>query len=202
MERCLVLPLHHNNCWWRSGDKEIWFVYFYWFSVNYDLVISELCNGKAPWMPHVRKWSGMVRGERHSLKVRENNNLCAFERSHKMSSKLDLIPIIFSWHRSSWWKLLSIIFQSCNLKLVWEWSCTFSFSFFSLFSNIYLMLKMWEVFSAFHTLGFFSGLVEYYMLHQIVQQAVLGCVRKSILLHITSRDYPSINSFTLYVTCW
>lgn len=63
------------------------------------------------------------------------------------------------------------------------------------------MLKMWEVFSAFHTLGFFFGLVEYYMLNQIVQQAVLGCVRKSILLHITSRDYPSINSFTLYVTC-
>lgn len=153
-------------------------------------------------MPHVREWSGMVRGERHSLKVRENNNLFAFERSHKMSSNLDLIPIIFSWHRSSWWKLLSIIFQSWNLKLVWEWSCTFSFSFFSLFSNIYLMLKMWEVFSAFHTLGFFFGLVEYYMLNQIVQQAVLGCVRKSILLHITSRDYPSINSFTLYVTCW
>ena len=98
---------------------------------------------------------GMVRGERHSLKVRENDNLFAFERSHKMSRKLDLIPIIFSWHWSSWWKLLSIIFQSCNLKLVWEWSCTFSFSFFSLFSNIYLMLKMWEVFSAFHTLGFF-----------------------------------------------
>lgn len=46
-------------------------------------------------MPHVREWSGMVRGERHSLKVRENNNLFAFERSHKMSSKLDLIPIIF-----------------------------------------------------------------------------------------------------------
>ena len=47
-------------------------------------------------MPHVREWSGMVRGERHSLKVRENNNLFAFERSHKMSSKLVLIPIIFS----------------------------------------------------------------------------------------------------------
>ena len=77
--------------------------------------MSELCNANnASWMPQVREWPGMVRGERHFLKVRENNNLCAFERSHKMSSKLDLVH---SNHL-----LLALIFMMkvaiCNISVL------------------------------------------------------------------------------------
>ena len=106
-------------------------------------------------MPQVREWPRMVRGERHSLKVRENNNLCAFERSHKMSSKLDLVH---SNHL-----LLASIFTKvaiCNISVLQSQvglrvKLYFFFFLLSLFSNIYLMLKMWEVLNAFHRVGFF-----------------------------------------------